>query len=224
MSEAINQKTKRIFESAALVMWAPSPGTDNKFAKLSWGISGVNPRITVFTNNPADTGPGIVNSVISAPMNLVTMLTFLSHLENCVKSSTEIKGRIACYTMKWENGLRTNEKILLSEVWFGRDAEGLIWISLISPNRPQIRFVFSISDYCVITKSDGTTTTNAENSQISALATITALRSSYSAIAGDGFANAPGQPAKTDLINEPKNDWDTSPSGSVNQKAFDDIF
>jgi hypothetical protein len=218
----------KIFENPHLVMWTPSPTAEGRRAKLSWGIRNGNPRLTVFTNDPADIGIGIINGVIPAPMDNVTLLALLNLLEKSAMSLEEIKHKISCSTLRWENGVQTKQKILLSEIWFGKDSEGLVWISLIAPNRPKIKFVFQVSDWHEIIKADGSTATPSEGSQIAAIATIQALRIAYSVALAEGFLGK-GQAFKQESeTNANVTDWSSEPTSDVNKPidktVFDDVF
>ena len=63
------------------------------------------------------------------------------------------------------------EKFLDSELWFGKDDEGVAFISVISGERPKIKFEFNISDYHKIHRS-GNPITKAEASCLQALAVV----------------------------------------------------
>lgn len=155
-------------------LFTETPGVPGKRSRLGFSSYRGNPRITVFTNVPNDTGKGVIN----APMNPETFLVFLDLLEKVALNPAESKHKIDCWTvMRAAEGQEANrEKTLLSELYFGRDAAGLIWISVTAPNRPRIKFDYRISDFHKIYKGDGTQLTEGESSTLQAMATIRALR------------------------------------------------
>ncbi len=155
-------------------MFTEAPGVPGKRSRLVWVSYRGNPRITVFTNIPNDASKGIIN----APMNPETFLVFMDMLESVAKDPNESKFKIDC----WTNAKNPNnpdgprDRILISEVYFGRDDKGIIWISLIAPNRPRIRFSFVVSDFHKIYKGSGEQFTERESSTVQTLAIVRALR------------------------------------------------
>lgn len=143
MSEATTNQVK-IVDFSRLSLYTSTPGVEGKRSRMSFGARDGNPRITVFTNDPRDT---IAKGVISAAMNPETFMVFVNRFKNIVRSTTEVKDRIDCYGSRWENNKKVEDRVLLSTIWFGRDAEGIIWISVVADGRPKIRFDFRMSDW-----------------------------------------------------------------------------
>lgn len=170
MSETNNQEVQqpRILDFNRLAMWTPSPGVENKRARLSFGILDISPRITIFTNNPNDT---IGKGIIAAAMNPETFFTFLNRLEVIAKGPAGNKEKIECFTGK--------ERVKVSDLVFGKDEEGFVWLSIIAPNRPNIKFIFEMSDWHTIQRGDGTKFTPSECSVLEAAAKIQVLRNIY---------------------------------------------
>ena len=158
----------RIIDFNRLSMWTPTPGVENKRARLSFGILDINPRISIFTNNPEDT---IGKGIIPAPMNPETFFTFLMRLEMIAKGNPNAKEKIECFQGK--------ERVKVSDLIFGKDEEGFVWVSVIAANRPNIKFVFEMSDWHTIQRGDGSKFTPAECSVLEALAKIQLLRNVY---------------------------------------------
>ena len=217
------EQKPRIIESPQLVMFTAAPNAEGKRSKLVWGIRNGYPRITVFTNDPNDKGPGIVNSVISAPVDMATMHIFLTLLEQIATGPNDIKNKVDCFTLKWVDGQRTDERILLSEIWIGKDSEGMVWISLIAPARPKIKFTYRVSDWHGIYKTDGVQMTEAEGSTLAALAACFLLKQAYSTVFSGTLNGAISVQSFSDA---PKTtDWGTAKSadGSTDT-TFDDVF
>jgi len=177
MAEPQQAQVYQFKELEKFQLFTETPGVAGKRSRLGYSSYRGNPRITVFTNVPNDTGKGMIN----AAMNPETFLTFLDLFEVCAKSETEIKYKIDCYTTQRpiEGQEVSKEKILSSELYFGKDNTGLVWLSVTAPNRPRIKFDMKTSDFHKIYKSDGKALTEAEGSMYQALATITALRAVF---------------------------------------------
>lgn len=158
-------------------IFTETPGVEGKRSRLGWSSYRGNPRINVFTNVPNDAQKGMM----SAAMNPETFLIFLNMLEEFAVKPGEQKAKIDCYTIPRaiEGQERSTDKILASEIYFGRDAQGILWISVVVANRPKIKFEFKISDFHKIYKGDGTQLTPADGSSLQTLATVKALRTVF---------------------------------------------
>jgi len=174
------------------------PGNPGKRSKLVWSIRDGAPRVTVYTNDPNDK---VSYGIISAPMNPETFFIFLDSFEKIAKGSeTNIKVKIDCFTSKRNpDGTSTNEKILLSELWFGKDEKGIIWISIVAQNRPKIRFDFTVSDWHKFYKPDGGQMSAHEASMLQAIATVNAIRNIYYQLVNDfkQYGNSKGGQSTT---------------------------
>ncbi len=156
-------------------LFASSTGGNSR-AKLVWGIRDGNPRIAVFTNDPTDT---VKSGVISAPMDPITFYTFIEMLKRAATASGETKYKLDCFTTRRDESGAAIEKVLLSEVYMGKDSDGCVWMSVVEGSRPKIKFIFTISDYHKLYKTDGTELTKAEYSTVVALATINSILPIY---------------------------------------------
>jgi hypothetical protein len=175
----MNNTTTPVFEFKELekfVMFTDAPGAPGKRSRLVWSSFKGNPRITVFTGVPNDSGKGVIN----APMNPETFLILMDLLKDLCQGTGEVKNKIACYTlMKGEAGApRSQEQTLLSDIYIGRDTEGIIWISVVVVNRPKIKFEFRISDFHKLYKGDGTQFTAAEASALQTRAYVNGVTGS----------------------------------------------
>ena len=182
MAETDNKT--RYLELAHFSLFAPCPGVENRNSRLAWCMSYnptteiIYPRVTVFLNNPSVTGAA---GILYAPFDSATLLIVLKELEKVVLGPAGGKCKISNYTQLRENGVivPNAEKVLQSELWFGKDTDGICWISVVMPDRPKIKFEFLLSAYHKITKSDGTEANKAEGSVLQALAVIEAVSEAY---------------------------------------------
>lgn len=200
-------------------MFTPAPGAEGRRSRLSFSSYRGNPRLTVFTGVPNDTGKGVIH----AAMNPETFMIFLKLLEQIAKSNKEEKNKIDCDTLiKAADGARSQERTLSSSLVFGRDAEGVIWISVIAENRPKIKFEFQISDFHRLYKGDGSQFTKAEASSLQALAVIDALRRIFTAHASE--LKPPYQPNATGNTGYKKPGGQQKSSGFTdNSGTFEDL-
>lgn len=177
MSDNEQQPRIQIRDLAKIMMFTDTPGAPGKRSKLTWSERDGAPRITIFTNDPKDqTNKG----VIYAPMNPETFYIFVSLFEQAIKGAPDSKYKIDCLTSARDSAgnLKQDEKALLSEIWFGKDATGVMWISCVSGSRPKIKFPFKISDYHRI-YVNGTALEEAEASCLQATATINILKNAF---------------------------------------------
>jgi uncharacterized membrane protein YgcG len=63
-------------------------------------------------------------------------------------------------------GKRSQAPAVTSELWCGKDKEGVIWISVSAPNRPKIKFNIGTNDFHHWFHGDGTPYTAAEASTL----------------------------------------------------------
>lgn len=183
----------KILEFDKLQMFTPCPGVEGKRSRLTWNMRMGYPRITVFTNDPNDT---TMKGVIYAAMDPTTMFAFFDLMGKVIKSQDELKFKIDCFTTKYVDNQPTSDRVLSSELWFGRDKDGIIWMSVIAPGRPKIRFNFRISDYHGIYRGDGTPINESESSVIAAAASIAVLRTVFGGMLTRVFENPPPRPQR----------------------------
>lgn len=171
------QPRPQIQDLNKIMMFTETPGVQGKRSKLAWSVRDGAPRITIFTNDPKDqTNKG----VIYAPMNPETFYIFADLFEDAIKGPSGAKYKIDCLTSARDSAgnLKPEEKALLSEIWFGKDENGLVWISCVSATRPKIKFIFRVSDYHRIF-IDGEALTEAKASCAQAMATIRILKNAF---------------------------------------------
>lgn len=178
----------KILDFARLQLFTPAPNVQNVRSKLSFGFRDGNARITVFTNDPSDTiNKGIIYAGFSPEMFDV----FLTLFERVIRSQEEIKHSIDCFTGRYEDNKPTGEKILNAQVWFGKDANKQVWISVTAKGRPQIKFTFQISEWHRFYRPDGSEMDVSESSAIAAMSHLNLLRQIYGNLITHYLQNPP---------------------------------
>lgn len=175
---------KVIFDLEKFAMFAPTPGVEGRRARFIWGIRESNPRLTVFTGDPKDVGAA---GILTAPMDPTTFFMFLTQLEAAARSQGPTNATITNLTSRRDESGRQTPKTPLSDLKFGKDEKGMVYIAITVTNRPEIRFYFDIYEYHLFYKADGSAMGAAEGSALSALATITALRGIYTNLITKGL-------------------------------------
>jgi hypothetical protein len=157
-------------------MFAEIPGVQNQRARLNWSLRNGGPRISVFAFNTVTNK----NDSISAPLGVEVFMLFCDQFEKMATANPNTKSKIECYTsIRDAAGNITPEKRLISELWFGVDAEGMVWISIVEGDKPKIKFIFNLWQYNKFIKNDGTELSGPEASSMLAQSTIRALRTIY---------------------------------------------
>jgi len=174
-----------IKELQRFIMWANNPSNDvnARSCRLAWGIRDANPRLTVYTNDPADT---VRYGIIYAGMNPETVMILLDKMINVYKGPIDTKDKI-------ENKTRIRDQttgkygpiVTHSHTLFGKDADGICWLSVIEKDRPKIKFEFTLSNFHVFTNDKGEEMTKEESSQLQALTTCHLLKKIYPNIVSD---------------------------------------
>jgi hypothetical protein len=196
MSDFVTREPRpiKILDFVRLQLFTPAPNMQNVRSKLSFGFRDGNPRITVFTNDPNDT---IAKGIIYAGLSPEMFEIFLMVFDSVIKAKEETKQAIDCYTTRYEDNKSTGERILNSQIWIGKDANQLIWMTLTAENRPRIRFTFQISEWHKVYRHDGSPISEAEGSALAAMAHLSLLRQVYGVLLSNYLLNPPPVEART---------------------------
>ena len=216
---------RKIIELEKFMMFAPAPNAEGRRSKLAWGIRDGNPRIVVYTNDPSDKEQ---RGMIFARMDPTTFFAFLEEFEGVCRSPNESRGWVECWTGEYQNDKPTGQKIKDSTLYYGKNAEGVVWLMVDSAieNRPKVRFVFEISDYHAFYKPDGTQMSRGEASTRAAIATVRNIRQVFSNLLTDALKLLSEEKAAKRLTADP-----TKPRGgsypnkpkTTDKTTFDDF-
>ena len=189
-------------------MFTPTPGAENRRAKLAWVVFKSCPRISVSTNNPSDE----LKTSINAPMSPETFRFFIDQFLHIIKNEPNgTKDVLGCSRGVMVDGKMTGDKVLVSELFFGKDAEGKCWICVKAEGRPEIQFYFGLSEYHSFKTSAGPIS-EGKMSQMVAEATLKSVCEVITPMTGELRKPLPPRTFGTSAPAKPESD-----------KSFDDI-
>jgi hypothetical protein len=154
----------------------PVENEQGKRSKLYFTLSGNNLTIKVYTGVTADQGNQ--NGLIAAKLEGINFYTFLEMVMEAVKAPGEYKSKIEYSNYTFPGGKRSEQMSTISTVYVGKNAEGLVWLSIIDnihKERPRIQFPFGAGRSYNYKHGDGSDYTKAEVSQLFAKAFYHAL-------------------------------------------------
>ena len=144
-----------------------------KKASLLWQLMNNNPRIVVYTNDPDDqTNYGKIPAKIDAPI----FFAFMNLIEQAINAPGEFKGKIDNSNFTWNGGKRAETPTVESSLLAGKDADGVVWVAVSAPSRPQIKFPFINPEFHSFVHKDGTAYSKAETSVLMAKSYLDVLR------------------------------------------------
>lgn len=185
-------RTKNALDNRKLNLSTKCPSAEGKYSSLIWGIHSNNPRITVYTNDPNDQKD---NGRISANLDMPVFFSFLAKFNEVIEHDGEIKYKIENKNYIFPGGKRSESPVVVSELWFGKEKDGMIWISVIARDRPKIKFPFTVSEFHKFQHADGSEFTTAELSKMVAKGYLNILTNMMTALAVDNYVEPPAKPA-----------------------------
>lgn len=137
-----NNQTPRTFtllDTGKFNMWAPND--DGKFASMRFSINTKNQvNVVVYTNVANDV---VDKGAIKAPMDVDYFNAWMSMLEMAIKSTEPCRFAVTYTDKKFIGpGRMTDSPVEIYTLVAGRDESGVVFVSVIAPNRPNIRFAF----------------------------------------------------------------------------------
>jgi uncharacterized membrane protein YgcG len=120
-----------------------------KNANLSWNLFSNNPRVTVWTGVDGDKD----NGKITGAFDTLGFYQFLEGLKMAIafvptEGAKEFRQKVELMRPNFKpGGGRPDGVVKASEVWYGKDAEGVVWLSLCAYQRPMIKFVLIPNEY-----------------------------------------------------------------------------
>lgn len=165
-------RVKTILDNPKLRLVAPN--AKGKMASLSFqNTPAGNPRIVVWTNDPDDTQD---YGKITAAMEPKTFFALMQLIRTAANAPGEYREKID-NMHNWVGGQRSDKPQTVNSTIVSKDTEGVIYITISAPRRPNIKFPFMQDDYHHFVKSDGSPLEKAEVSKRLALSWVKMLES-----------------------------------------------
>lgn len=161
-------RVKTIFNHSKLcTLSAPHPTKKGIYCKLKAGLWENNPRFEMDSNDPDLKNPEAREyGRVTAALDPLSFQVVLDDIQAAVESQGPYKETLELYHHPKVDGQRSKDAVHQSNIWVGKDAEGHVFISVVSTDRkyPVVKFVFGPSDnrYTKLIKGDGTPLTRAE--------------------------------------------------------------
>lgn len=132
-------------------MHLSAPNAAGKFAGMNIRLHNNNFRIQVYTNDPNDPKQG----AITAAMEPYAFSMMLAALEEAIAAPGEYRNFIDNTGYKFIGGKRGDKPEVLSRTVIGKDADGVLYISVVEGGRPNVKFPLLPSMWHVLRNSGG---------------------------------------------------------------------
>lgn len=158
-------RTKNALDEFKLRLSAQKLEGGDRRPTLGVSVISNNPRLDVYTNVPNDKNRGNIR----AAMDGVTFFAFLEMFETALNEGPGYKAYIE-NKMPPRDRSQGNKPELVSRTVFGKDGEGVMYISVLSADesRPKVKFPFMSSYYHDLCGGDGQRLSKGEVSVIMA--------------------------------------------------------
>lgn len=141
---------KKYYDVSKYVIWGDPVEEGGKRSRMILSFRDGNPRMVVYTG-----GMG-AESIINFPADMATLTSIMSTFKEIAqKKEPGYKEIIESLTTVYKDDKPTNEKRVLSKLYIGKSKEGIMYMSLVSENRPKLIFTFIPSLYHVFRDGDG---------------------------------------------------------------------
>lgn len=122
-------------------------------ANINWSMRNEYPRLTVYTSKYVRDKDGKMDysKVVIAPFDLISAKDFVKDMKKVMANKEErvLHTSVYCYYPKYVNDQKTNEKEIKAIVKFGRNSEGIYYISVKGKDKPEAIFEMLKSEWCV---------------------------------------------------------------------------
>lgn len=156
-------------------------------AQLKFNIYNNNPRIVVFTNEESDKKNSY--GAINANLDPYVFNSFLQLLLTLIPAPADTKYKIENETLVGEGREKTRK--VVSELMLGKDKDGVIWMSVIAPDRPKFKFELGDYKFHKFYTGSGDLMPRAEASQVAAKGMVTLLSQIFSTYVTTQYVHVP---------------------------------
>jgi len=119
-------------------------GVQGAWSSFGFDVVGSNVRVTVWTNDPQDKEND--NGRITTSMPMPVFFAFMAIYDQVLKSRGEVKKVVEGLNWFGYGGKRQDTPRVEAQLFIGKDADGVMYILLTAPKRPNIVFHFETRD------------------------------------------------------------------------------
>ena len=116
------------------------------YGLMSWSIKNGYPRVSVNTTGVRSESIDYTK-LITAPFDYINLLTALDDFKDVINSEKDCIRRVDCLNNKFVDGKRTDEIYVQATVYFIKDKEGVIYISVIEQGKQKLKFKVAAKGY-----------------------------------------------------------------------------
>ncbi len=157
---------KSPLELDKLALYTKPASANDRTAKLVWSVVFNHPRLTLFTNKKELENKENGWGRIIARLDILVAQSIIESLRSMVDAEPGTRMVIKNINYPINEGKRSETPVHVNDVILGKDKEGLIWISVVEENKPNIKFNIIFSDYHELFHGDGTAFTAKESSEL----------------------------------------------------------
>ena len=138
-------KSIRFIPLNLLSEYTKEDGTKD-YGLMSWSIKNGYPRVSVNTTGVRSESIDYTK-LITAPFDYINLLTALDDFKDVINSEKDCIRRVDCLNNKFVDGKRTDEIYVQATVYFIKDKEGVIYISVIEQGKQKLKFKVAAKGY-----------------------------------------------------------------------------
>ena len=156
LKKSFPARKKIALDNRKLTLTTKCPTAEGKWSNLYWGLYSNNPRLTVYTGDPAD--KGFENGKIAGHLGANDFFALIQSLREAATQENNWREKWELKNYTFYGGKRSEHPTVVAELWIGKTKEGVIWISIVDPknkDRPRIQFPFMPNDFTSLYSSDG---------------------------------------------------------------------
>ena len=181
------KKPPTILSSAKLKLSAANPSSKGAWAKLGWDVFRNNPRLVVDTGDASLRSRETDFGKITAALDPLLFGFVMESILTAAAHEGEWKTKHEVFGHSYKTGQKSEQVVLMSDVWVGKDKDGCVFISVVNKDKegfPVIKFIFGPADqrFLKMQHGDGTPYTKGEMSVLAAKAYVSILRDLISQI------------------------------------------
>lgn len=149
MSDFKPQIEKNALNARKMQLQAPNAAGKN--AGMNIRLHNNNFRIQVYTNDPNDPKQG----AITAAMEPYVFSMMLTMIDEAVSAPGEYRNYIDNMGFKFIGGKRGDKQEVLSRTVIGKDADGIVYLSIVEGGRPNVKFPMLPSSWHILRGANG---------------------------------------------------------------------